>query len=164
MSCFPVPAPMTYVLSHSVMSDSAAPWIRLLCPWGFSRHEYWSRLPCPPPGLPCSKLTIKLSQCPLYGAGFSLECFWILFCQSYQWVSYPTVNSFVDYLELPASFFGLKMPSQFCGHFLFYPCPPTESQKPPLSSVPHNCPLFPELYISFSLRVTSEHFPTSSEF
>ena len=23
---------------------------RLLCPWGFSRHEYWSRLPCPPPG------------------------------------------------------------------------------------------------------------------
>ena len=23
---------------------------RLLCPWGFSRQEYWSRLPCPPPG------------------------------------------------------------------------------------------------------------------
>ena len=23
---------------------------RLLCPWGFSRHEYWSGLPCPPPG------------------------------------------------------------------------------------------------------------------
>ena len=23
---------------------------RLLCPWGFSRKEYWSALPCPPPG------------------------------------------------------------------------------------------------------------------
>ena len=23
---------------------------RLLCPWGFSRPEYWNGLPCPPPG------------------------------------------------------------------------------------------------------------------
>ena len=23
---------------------------KLLCPWGFSRQEYWSRLPCPSPG------------------------------------------------------------------------------------------------------------------
>ena len=23
---------------------------RLLCTWGFSRQEYWSGLPCPPPG------------------------------------------------------------------------------------------------------------------
>ena len=23
---------------------------RLLCPWGFSRQEYWSGLPCSPPG------------------------------------------------------------------------------------------------------------------
>ena len=23
---------------------------RLLCPWGFSSQEYWSGLPCPPPG------------------------------------------------------------------------------------------------------------------
>ena len=23
---------------------------RFLCPWGFSRQEYWSELPCPPPG------------------------------------------------------------------------------------------------------------------
>ena len=29
------------------------PWIVaqwLICPWGFSRQEYWSGLPCPPPG------------------------------------------------------------------------------------------------------------------
>ena len=42
------------VLSHLVMSDSLQPHglqpARLLCPWGFSRQEYWSRLPCSPPG------------------------------------------------------------------------------------------------------------------
>ena len=29
------------------------PWTiahQALCPWGFSRQEYWSGLPCPPPG------------------------------------------------------------------------------------------------------------------
>ena len=25
---------------------------RLLCPWGFSRQEYWNGLPCPTPGEP----------------------------------------------------------------------------------------------------------------
>ena len=42
------------VLSHSLMSDSLLPHglqpTRLLCPWGFCRQEYWSGLPCPPPG------------------------------------------------------------------------------------------------------------------
>ena len=41
------------VLSHSVVSDSLQPHrlqpARLLCPWGFSRQEYWSGLPCPAP-------------------------------------------------------------------------------------------------------------------
>ena len=40
-------------LSCSVMSDSLRPHglqpARLLCPGGFSRQEYWSGLPCPPP-------------------------------------------------------------------------------------------------------------------
>ena len=39
------------VLSHSVVSDSLQPHgvqpARLLCPWGFSRQEYWSGLLCP---------------------------------------------------------------------------------------------------------------------
>ena len=42
-------------VSCSVVSDSL--WLHglmlptsLLCPWGFSRQEYWSGLPCPPPG------------------------------------------------------------------------------------------------------------------
>ena len=41
-------------LSSSVMSNSLRPHglqpTRFLCPWGFSRQEYWSELPCPPPG------------------------------------------------------------------------------------------------------------------
>ena len=36
------------------MSNSVQPYglqpARLLCPWGFSRQEFWSGLPCPPPG------------------------------------------------------------------------------------------------------------------
>ena len=36
------------------MSDSSVPYglspIRLLCPWGFSKQEYWSGLPCPTSG------------------------------------------------------------------------------------------------------------------
>ena len=42
------------VFSRSVIPDSL--WFhglqptRLLCWWGFSRQEYWSGLPCPPPG------------------------------------------------------------------------------------------------------------------
>ena len=42
------------VLSHSVMSNSLWPHglqlARFLGSWGFSRQEYWSRLPSPPPG------------------------------------------------------------------------------------------------------------------
>ena len=42
------------VLIHSAESKSLWPHglqpTRLLCPWGFSRQEYWSRLPCSPPG------------------------------------------------------------------------------------------------------------------
>ena len=42
------------VLSRSVVSDSLQPHglepVRFLCPWGFSRQEQWSQLPCPVPG------------------------------------------------------------------------------------------------------------------
>ena len=41
------------VLSRSVMSDSATAWtVARQAPlsMGFSRQEYWSGLPCPPPG------------------------------------------------------------------------------------------------------------------
>ena len=41
------------MFSCSVMSDSVTDGLqpaRLLCPWGFSRQEYYTGLPCPPPG------------------------------------------------------------------------------------------------------------------
>ena len=42
------------LLSHSVVFNSVRPHglqpARLLCLWGFSRQEYWSGSPCPPPG------------------------------------------------------------------------------------------------------------------
>ena len=41
--------------SHSVVSDSATIWtVAYQAPlsMGFSRQEYWSGLPCPPPDLP----------------------------------------------------------------------------------------------------------------
>ena len=48
------PGWLVFVLSRSVMSDSCDPMdyrpSRRLCPWGFSRQEYWSGLPCPSPG------------------------------------------------------------------------------------------------------------------
>ena len=44
---------MQVILCHSVMSDSLQRYglytARLLYPWRFSRQEYWSGLPCPPP-------------------------------------------------------------------------------------------------------------------
>ena len=37
------------VLSHSLRPHGLEP-TRLLCPWRFSRQEFWSGFPCPPPG------------------------------------------------------------------------------------------------------------------
>ena len=36
------------VMSDSLQLHGLQP-TKLLCPWRFSRQEYWSRLPCPPP-------------------------------------------------------------------------------------------------------------------
>ena len=55
-SCLPVS--LCAVLSRSVNPIDCTPPPRILCPWGFSRQEYWSGLSCPPPrDLP--KLGIK---------------------------------------------------------------------------------------------------------
>ena len=40
---------ITSVVFDSLQSHRLQP-TRLLCPWGFSRQDYWSGLPCPPPG------------------------------------------------------------------------------------------------------------------
>ena len=47
---------------------------RLLCPWGFPRQEYWSGLPCPPPGdlpEPGIKPPSPASQAALAGGFFT---------------------------------------------------------------------------------------------
>ena len=45
---------LSVCVSCLVVSDSLGPhglWsTKLLCPWGFSRQQYWSGLPCPSPG------------------------------------------------------------------------------------------------------------------
>ena len=38
------------VQSCLTLCDHGLQPARLLCPWGFSRQEHWSGLPCPPPG------------------------------------------------------------------------------------------------------------------
>ena len=59
------------VLSHTIVSDSLRPHglypTRLLCPWGFSRQEYWSGWPCPPPGhLPNSEIESRSPALQVY--------------------------------------------------------------------------------------------------
>ena len=66
------------VLSRSVVSNSLPPRglqpTRLLCPWVFSRQEYWSGLPCLP-----------LGDLPNPGIEPSLpHCRWILYHLSHQ--------------------------------------------------------------------------------
>ena len=56
------------MLSCSVLSNSLQPHglspSRLICPWGFSRQEYWYGLPCPPPGdLPNPGMNPGLPHC-----------------------------------------------------------------------------------------------------
>ena len=56
---------VNHVLSGSVVSDSlqlhGLQPARLLCPWGFSREEYWNGLPCPPgqSAIPQHKIKFK---------------------------------------------------------------------------------------------------------
>ena len=64
------------LLSHSVMFNSfATPWIvdhQALLPVGYSREEYWSRLPFPSPGdLPNPGIKpVSLAHVPCIAGGF----------------------------------------------------------------------------------------------
>ena len=99
------------VLSRSVVPDSLQPMYCQppgSCPWGFSRQEYWSRLPCTPPGIksrsPALQVNSLLSELPwkpmntgvgtlslLQGIFWAqesnqglLHCRWILYQLNYQ--------------------------------------------------------------------------------
>ena len=62
------------VLSCSIMSNSLWPHglypTRLLFPWGFCKQEYWSGLPCPPPGdLPNPRIECESPAFPALQVG-----------------------------------------------------------------------------------------------
>ena len=38
-----------FLVPQSCLTEHGLYPSRLLCPWGFSRQQYWSGLPCPPP-------------------------------------------------------------------------------------------------------------------
>ena len=67
------------MLSCSVVSNSLQPRglqpTRLLCPWGFSRQEYWSGLPYPPlggppnPGMESRSSTLQADSLPSEPSG-----------------------------------------------------------------------------------------------
>ena len=52
--------PSISLSTYTVLCQPARP----LCPWGFSRQEHWSGLPCPPPGDPTLKADSLLSVSP----------------------------------------------------------------------------------------------------
>ena len=72
------------VLSHSVLADSATPWI-VACQTpllvGFSRQEYWSGLPChlpgdhPNPGIEPRSPAQEADSLPSEPPGKSSQCF-----------------------------------------------------------------------------------------
>ena len=51
---------------------------RILCPWGFFRREYWSGLPCPPPGdlLNPGIEALSLMSLALAGGFFTTSATW----------------------------------------------------------------------------------------
>ena len=82
------------MLSHSVVSESAAPWTvthQAPLSMGFSRQEYWKRLPFPPseifptkgsnPGLPDCRQILYCSSSQNYGFSSSHIWLWELDCK-----------------------------------------------------------------------------------
>ena len=73
-------------------------------------------------------------------------------------VSYSLINWSIDYMELPAFFFGLKMPSQFNGYFLF----PPPSNTHPLNDANQNLEAildnFPSLHPNMKAIIRSYWF------
>ena len=64
----------TPYMKISAVSDSATPWTRAdqaPLSMGFSRQEYWSGVPCPPPGdLPKPEMEPTSPVCPALADGF----------------------------------------------------------------------------------------------
>ena len=125
---------------------SATPWtVTHLAPlsMGFSRQEYWSGFPCPPPrdppnsGIEAKSLNISRTEIPVYPSKVSSY----MYKETYVWkLLYSCVFLYVFenvYYEI------------CCLRFLFFICLLTIKQVPPLpSSLPFGC-----LYISVKTTV-----------
>ena len=65
---------VTTTVSNSLRPHGLQP-ARLFCPWGFSRQEYWSGWPCPPPEhLPHPGIEPVSLMSPALAGGFSTTC------------------------------------------------------------------------------------------
>ena len=74
------------MLSHPVVSDSLQPRalqpVRLLCPWGLSRPEYWSGLSCPSPGdLPNPGIKPRSPTLQAFSCAQLFTTAWTVACQ-----------------------------------------------------------------------------------
>ena len=82
---------------------------RLLCPWGFSREEYWNGLPCPPSG-----------DLPTQGSNPGLlHCTWNLYRLSHQGSPFNPLST----TKIWQPFFSLVLFLHPALLYLFCPCP-----------------------------------------
>ena len=105
LSCFPSP-PWNNSLSACVLSDFSRVWL-FVTPWtvahqapvsmGFSRQEYWSGLPCPPPGdLPDPELNQQPSVSYTSKRFFLLFVFVCLFFNHWSHLGSAILNSNIN--------------------------------------------------------------------
>ena len=80
---------MCVCVSHSVMSDSATSWTvahQAPLSMGFSRQEYWSRLPCPSlgdppnPGIESMSPALRVDSLPSEPQGKPIMCVCVCVC------------------------------------------------------------------------------------
>ena len=81
------------------------------------------------------KLTVKLSQWLLNVRRIAVNASKLLSTGPCPLVSYPIINRFTDYMDLPASSVGLKISSQLGGYFFFL-CPPTSQYSRSFGKLP----------------------------
>ena len=104
--------PLLSCLISSVLSDSLRPHglqpAKLLYPWGFSRQEYWSGLPCPLPGdLPNPGIEPESLMSPALASEF--------FTTS---ATREALKS-VIHRHVPSLWYHLPTPSYLSGYFTF---------------------------------------------
>ena len=68
-----------------------------LCPWGFCRQEYWSRLPCPTPG---DLLNLGIEPMSLMSTCICRQVLWPLVLPEKLHVSTPGLHNYFIYIYI----------------------------------------------------------------